>query len=580
MFRTTKKEKQLDMYSSVTQYFKNSVQKRFDDSNAWHNVFYSQVYSKIDEKIFSVLFTKDTGAPNVSITCLVSMMILKDGFAYGDSELYDNCSFNLLTRKALGLINMSDEVPAQSTYYLFRNRLEAYHEKTGIDLLDIAFQSTTRGQALTFNVNGTSVRMDSVLIGSNIANYSRYQIVHKSLQLFYKQFDDKLLSVLEEQDIIALKEIIEEDSSKTVYYANKTQIKERLTRIGKLIFKILNLFPDKNETTFQTLQQLFNDQFKVPDKPDLQEQSLIDIATVTEQVEARNSNEISAQSIQSPYDTDCTFRTKNEETVKGYSHNITETCDENASIRLITNIQTEVASYTDDKFFAQAMDKTQDILPCKIENVHTDGAYNSAENQAYSKEHDINFYPTAMQGAEGRFDFSLTETGLLVTDKQTGETQTATQIKSGKYRIEVDNKKRYFKPSEIETCQLRKQIAQIPSEIRNKRNNVEATMYQFNIKLRNNKTRYRGKFKNALWAKLRCMWINFSRIKGKLCQKTKNQPDKPSKTEQNTSFLHHFLSSLRLIFQINIINSITFNRIFRKHIIKNHLFLCDVLEPK
>ncbi|MBQ0089875.1 MAG: hypothetical protein KBT27_11165, partial [Prevotellaceae bacterium] len=45
-----------------------------------------------------------------------------------------------------------------------------------------------------------------------------------------------------------------------------------------------------------------------------------------------------------------------------------------------------------------------------------------------------------------------------------------------------------------------------------KRNNVEATIFQLCFHTRNNKTRYRGKRKQELWAFARCAWINLRRL--------------------------------------------------------------------
>ncbi len=57
------------------------------------------------------------------------MMILKEGEGYSDQKLFENCHFNLLTRKVLGLTNIDDPVPAESTYYLLRKRIADYYKK-------------------------------------------------------------------------------------------------------------------------------------------------------------------------------------------------------------------------------------------------------------------------------------------------------------------------------------------------------------------------------------------------------------------------------------------------------------------
>ncbi len=59
---------------------------------------------------------------------------------------------------------------------------------------------------------------------------------------------------------------------------------------------------------------------------------------------------------------------------------------------------------------------------------------------------------------------------------------------------------------------LRKQIAETPIETLQKRNNVEATIFQLGYHYSNAKTRYRGQIKHQMWANIRCLWINFVRI--------------------------------------------------------------------
>lgn len=168
MFRSSKNESQLNMFSSVSGMLRGKSSEQFNDPQAWHNMVRSQVVDRIDEIIFTDLFNQKIGAPNASVKLLVGMMILKEAFGWRDSELYENCRFNLLARSALGLFNMHDSVPVESTYYLLRKRIHDYHKEKQVDLLEQIFKHITKSQALEFGVNGKSVRMDSKLIGSNI----------------------------------------------------------------------------------------------------------------------------------------------------------------------------------------------------------------------------------------------------------------------------------------------------------------------------------------------------------------------------------------------------------------------------
>jgi hypothetical protein len=179
MFRKSSKSAQFDIFGSVPSLLPEGATRKYNDSSYWHNQFRKEVLDFIDETHFKVLFNDTMGAPNASIRLLVGMMILKEAFDWSDSQLFEQCQFNLLTRSALGLVNMNDPLPAESTYYLLRKRIYEYNRDTGKDLLEQTFAHITHEQIKQFDVNGRNIRMDSKLIGSNIAYFSRYVILVK-----------------------------------------------------------------------------------------------------------------------------------------------------------------------------------------------------------------------------------------------------------------------------------------------------------------------------------------------------------------------------------------------------------------
>ena len=97
------------------------------------------------------------------------MFALKEGFVWSDNELFEQCRFNLLLLSALGLFNINGSLPAQSTYYFFCKPIHEYQKQNKADIIEQVFQQITRGQVLDYQVSGPSIRMDSKLIGSNIA---------------------------------------------------------------------------------------------------------------------------------------------------------------------------------------------------------------------------------------------------------------------------------------------------------------------------------------------------------------------------------------------------------------------------
>jgi hypothetical protein len=139
MFRKSNKEPQLDVFAGVPTMLENSAFKQYSDQGHWHNQFREQVLMRIDETVFKVLFNSAMGAPNASVRTLVGMMILKESFVWSDSQLFEHCRFNLLVRSALGLFNMNDPLPAESTYYLLRQRIYNHEKQNGEDLMSKVF---------------------------------------------------------------------------------------------------------------------------------------------------------------------------------------------------------------------------------------------------------------------------------------------------------------------------------------------------------------------------------------------------------------------------------------------------------
>jgi len=508
MFRKTQKEIQLSMFSSPIALLSGRSKNIYEKEDAWHNIFRKEVTMRINEDVFKDLFCQDNGSPNASVRVLVAMMVLKEAQGISDEKLYEECRFNMLTRSAIGLMNIDDEVPAVSTYYAFRKRIYEHTKAGNENLLSKVFEDITRQQSCEYNVSGKSVRMDSKLISSNIAWLSRYELVHETLRLFYKEVKDsnRLSQGLKEQ----LNEILKIKGNKIVYTNTSKEVETKLHQLGILTYQLLPVFEACGLSSYNTLKKVFQEQF----------------TTNTEsRIVPREKEEISAHSIQSPHDTDCHFRNKGGEKVKGYSINVTESCND-TGLNLIGNVDVRVASTPDTAFFQDDINEIEPVFTEPVENAHADGAYHSPDNQDFCKMKNINLYLHAIQGTKGRYEFTFTDDGNLnVFDTITKNTLTATRIiaknKAEKWRIPSEKGYRYFSQKEIEAYFFRKKIVDTPIEILQKRNNVEASIFQLGYHYPNNKSRYRGLIKHIMWANMRCLWINFVRIFKFIAQKCK-----------------------------------------------------------
>lgn len=501
MFKKAPESFQLDLYSSPGSLFTGKTLKLYEDKSAWHNQFRQQVTMRIDESLFSPLYCKDNGTPNSPIRVLIAMMVLKEAEGLSDQKIFENCRFNMLTRSAIGLLNADDSVPTESTYYLFRKRINDYAtvKEGNENLFNVAFAQITKSQCIEFEVSGKRIRMDSKLLGSNIAWLSRYELIHETLRLFYNQAKQtgKLDKTTEER----LDTLLKLEGNKVVYTCTSEEVKSRLQELGELIYKILPIFSYTTSKHYLTLQRVFQEQYKICEN---------------KIVVAKDKAEISAKSVQSPHDTDCTFRDKDGDKVKGYSINATENCDDKG-LKLIGDVDVRIVSTPDVDFFQDDIKKVQEVFLDKTEAAHADGAYHSPGNQEFCKENGIELFLHAIQGAKGRYELNMSESGeLSVLDTETNKLLDTVKItckkNTSKWRIITEKGYRYFTQKDIDNYQIRKKIDETPIETLQIRNNVEATVFQIGYHYPNAKSRYRSLVKHQMWANIRCLWVNFVRI--------------------------------------------------------------------
>ena len=503
MFKPTNQNHQANIFHTESFLFGRSL-KIYSDPDHWHNQFRTCVVENINEDVFSVLFCDGIGAPNASIRVLVGMMDLKDAFGWSDAQLYEQVLFNPLVRSALGLLNLDDEVPVESTYYSFRKRLVEWEKAGNGDLMEKAFFDLTKIQLKLFDVDGSKVRMDSFLMSSNIAWNNRYELIHTTLKSAWKENNFAIVKHLIDSEIKYLYELSKENCEKISYRSNKEDLETRISQMGVIIHKIVNIPELPSTPSIDVLRQVFDDQYEVID------------GVVT----PLPKQKIKATSVQSPHDPDCDYREKGEQKVKGYSINVTETCHPENNVNLITSVIVKPASAADCDYLIPAIEATEKLTNQAVKSVNTDGAYHSPENQTFCQEKDCDLIIGKMQGNHARYDLTMNENGeLIVTDLLTSEiipsqkTKPKTPDKPPTWRIiDHNGKPRYFDQKEIDNCYLRKKLKTRTQEELNLRNNVEATIFQLGYHYPHKKSRYRGLVKHGIWAFVRCIWINFVRI--------------------------------------------------------------------
>ena len=495
MFKPLNNQTNPTLFGGIGQQLSTTKNKMLDDKGAWFNLFRSFITFSIDESPFAVLFDEKNGRPNAPIRILAAMMILKEGFGWSDEELFEQCRFNVLVMRALGFSNFSDDAPVESTYYLFKKSLYEYQVINGVDLIGEMFEKLTKKQAELFKVNSRWIRMDSKLIGSNIANCSRLQLIISCLQQFYKSLNDNDIEKLKENDKQFFEDLTRQTAGQIVYKLNNKEKEKYLEQIGWLLYRIQKQFDYKNNNLYNMITRLFTEQYsKDADK-----------------ITLKLPGDVKSDSIQSPHDSEAAYRNKGGKKVKGYSANITETCNDK-ELNLIVDVKLDKATKADKDFTKEAVKKVEHNIG-RVEEISADGAYNSKDNRQYCDKNNKQLHLTGIQGSKGKYKFERKGKKVKITNTKTSKSQIVSPYKKGKYKFkEQDGKITYFTDKQIDSYFQRKKIDELPPPIRNRRNNIEATIFQLCYFTRKDKTRYRGHYKTQVWATCRSIWINLVRI--------------------------------------------------------------------
>ena len=115
------------------------------------------------------------------------------------------------------------------------------------------------------------------------------------------------------------------------------------------------------------------------------------------------------------------------------------------------------------KFVKPAIESTVQVTGQPVNTVYADGAYQSPNNDEFSKDIDMVF--TGIQGYESRYDLEMTPEGLIVTDTQTGEriqAELAKKLKTSKedrWSINTDSGYKYFNQLAIRASELRRTMS-------------------------------------------------------------------------------------------------------------------------
>ena len=378
MFKKNTKHQQPALISAASE-LPEKQRKRLE--NSWAGTFYREFFCRIDEEAFAVLYADVDSRPNVPVNVLVGLEALKAGFGWSDQELYEHYCYDLQVRYALGYDRLGDGDFEIRTLYYFRERLSQYNAEQGINLLEKAFEQITDAQIVNLKIRTGMQRMDSTQIASNIVSASRLQLLVESVQ--------RVERILNEADRVRLTETFApytQDSAGHYTYRvkGKEAVQERLQKIGQTIHTLLQDLKSAYaaETAYQVLERIFAENFHLLDSG----------------VRAKENTEISSSCLQSVDDLEATYRTKGTGHYKGYVANITETCDPENDMQLITKVQVAPNNIDDGQLLAEALPNLKERT--EVDTLVTDGGFGSEVSDTALQEQNVTLIQTAIRGTQ------------------------------------------------------------------------------------------------------------------------------------------------------------------------------------
>ena len=357
MLRKNDPTKQTTLFDA-TLWMDNRALSRLEKT--WAPIFYEEIFMKIDEAPFAVLYS-NTGSPNFPVNILLSLEYIKHMKNYSDAELLEDYDFDFLVNYAVGNRRLGERPMAERTLYNFRERLYNYcvQNPKSDDILFGQFEKLTRNFADKAGVSMIDQRVDTTMFMSNIKKAGR-------ISLAYDVLIKAVKAVPEDKRTDDLSKALEPGFKTDILYRSKGEDRDsRLTTLLNLCKEaadILEKLTEADEDVKRILNRFIEDQA-------MQNQD----GTVV----PKNKRDIKSTSLQSAFDETATFRKKAGIGQSGYVLEIAETCGKENDFQLITDYRVEQNVVSDTAIITSRIGGISDRTGC--ENMYGDGGFYSPE---------------------------------------------------------------------------------------------------------------------------------------------------------------------------------------------------------
>jgi len=380
MFRTNDTQRQQSFFDG-REWLPDTLRQALDES--WADTFYREVFGRIPEALFAPLYSDDEASrPNTPVNVLMGAEILKSGAGWSDEELMDHVRFDLQVRHALGLDDLRAPIFDVRTLYNFRARVRAYAAETGTNLYGQVFEHVTDEQLTKFEVAAGWQRMDSTQVLSNLANWSRLELLIAVVQHVHAALSPELQAEWAE----AAAPYLEGRPRQVSYRLQSSETQTHLQQLGELLGAweavLAQVAPES--AAWALARRVLDEQYE----------------QTAEGLVLRAAAEVPSDSLQSPHDPDATYRVKGGKTYRGgYVANVSETVDPDNKVQLITGLEVEQNCTDDGDLFAEDVEN-QGERGIPVQQVTVDGGYNGSTAEKACEAQGVELRPTRLRGGK------------------------------------------------------------------------------------------------------------------------------------------------------------------------------------
>ncbi|MCD8175368.1 MAG: transposase, partial [Phascolarctobacterium sp.] len=353
-------------------------EKRFLNKS-WAKYFSENIFPKIDEQPYAVLYSKKDSRPNTPVNVQIGALILKEFLGLSDDEVLASMLFDIRFQYALHTTSFQEQPMNDRTLGRFRQRCAAYEAETGIDLLHTTIESLSGEMAEMMKLDCSLRRMDSMMVASNIKRMGRLELLYTCVANLAREVLKRKKELPEQ-----LVHYTENDDQNLVIYHNKSEDTadkiQTVLRDAKTLKELCGADYDES-SNYQLLLRVLKEQ-------------AVEQEDGSYRLRTKEDGGMTSQILQNPADPEATFREKAGKQNRGYVSNVTEVSGDNGSI--VTNYQYEPNTYSDSQFLVDslnAMGKQEETV-----TVVTDGAYPSEEASKLVEENNVHLEATNLTG--------------------------------------------------------------------------------------------------------------------------------------------------------------------------------------